>query len=73
MNHPGWFLLLMAIILALAGLVWLALPSLPWLGRLPGDLRIENEHGGFYFPITTCILLSLLLTAIGWVVRMYWR
>jgi hypothetical protein len=35
---------------------------LGFLGRLPGDIRVEKEGGGFYFPITTCILLSLLLT-----------
>jgi hypothetical protein len=38
--------------------------KLNWLGRLPGDIRIERENGGFYFPITTCILVSLLITAI---------
>ena len=73
MSHSAWLLVLMGVILALAGLVWLALPSIPWLGRLPGDVRLENEQGGFYFPITTCILLSLVLSAIAWVVRMFWR
>jgi hypothetical protein len=36
------------------------------LGRLPGDIRIEGKGGGFYFPIVTCILLSVLLTVISW-------
>jgi hypothetical protein len=36
------------------------------LGRLPGDIRIEGKHGGFYFPIVTCILISALLTFIMW-------
>ncbi len=36
------------------------------LGRLPGDIRIEGRHGGFYFPVVTCLLLSVLLTLIGW-------
>jgi hypothetical protein len=33
-----------------------------WLGRLPGDIRIEREHSAFYFPIITCIVLSILLS-----------
>jgi ribose/xylose/arabinose/galactoside ABC-type transport system permease subunit len=33
-----------------------------WLGRLPGDIRIERGHSTFYFPIVTCILLSVLLS-----------
>ena len=36
------------------------------LGRLPGDIRIEGKRGGFYFPIVTCILLSVLLSVIAW-------
>jgi Protein of unknown function (DUF2905) len=33
-----------------------------WLGRLPGDIRIEREHSSFYFPIVTCIILSIVLS-----------
>ena len=33
-----------------------------WLGRLPGDVRIEREHSAFYFPIVTCIVVSIVLT-----------
>ena len=33
-----------------------------WLGRLPGDVRIEREHSAFYFPIVTCIILSIVLS-----------
>jgi uncharacterized membrane protein YvlD (DUF360 family) len=35
-----------------------------WLGRLPGDIRIERGHSAFYFPIVTCIVLSVLLSLI---------
>ena len=35
-----------------------------WLGRLPGDIRIERGNFGFYFPIVTCIVISVLLTLI---------
>jgi hypothetical protein len=36
------------------------------LGRLPGDIRIEGRRGAFYFPIVTCLLVSVLLTLISW-------
>jgi len=38
--------------------------KLNWIGRLPGDIRIEKENSWFYFPITTMILFSLILTVI---------
>ncbi|TMI81702.1 MAG: DUF2905 domain-containing protein [Bacteroidetes bacterium] len=43
--------------------------KLNWIGRLPGDIRIEKESFKFYFPITTMILLSLVLTAIVQIIR----
>jgi len=48
-----------------AGLLWPVLSRLG-LGRLPGDIAISGEHGGFYFPIVTCILVSLVLSLIFW-------
>jgi hypothetical protein len=62
-------------ILILAGLVAVVLGLLwPWLsklglGRLPGDIRIENESGGFYFPITTSIIISIVLSLLLWIFR----
>lgn len=59
-------LLVMAgVLLVAAGLLWPYLSRLG-LGRLPGDIAIQGEHGGFYFPIVTCILVSLVLTLIFW-------
>lgn len=46
--------------------------KLHWLGRLPGDIRIEREHTRFYFPIATMLLLSLLLTLIVNILRKWW-
>ncbi|MBL7663803.1 MAG: DUF2905 domain-containing protein [Bacteriovoracaceae bacterium] len=42
------------------------------LGRLPGDIRIESDSGGFYFPITTCLLLSALLSGISYLIK-HWK
>ena len=39
------------------------------LGRLPGDFRIEGKRGAFYFPIATCILISVVLSLIAWLFR----
>ena len=63
----GWLLLGLGLAIAGTGLVILLAPSIPWLGRLPGDIRIEREN--FYFPVVTCLLLSLLLSLLLWAVR----
>ncbi len=67
----GWVLLLLGLVIAGVGLVWILAPSIPWLGRLPGDIRIEEKHFRFYFPLVTCLLLSLLLTLVLWVLRLF--
>ena len=67
----GWILLVLGLVLAGIGLLWILAPSIPWLGRLPGDLRIEGENFRFYFPLVTCLLLSLLLSLMLWVVRFF--
>jgi len=54
-------MILGAVLLLLGALVYLA-PSIPLLGRLPGDIRIERPGVRFYLPVTSCILVSLLLT-----------
>lgn len=45
--------------------------KLHWLGRLPGDIRVERENFRFFFPITTMLLLSGLLNVIIWLVRRF--
>lgn len=73
MQHPGWALVIVGLLIAGIGLVWLFGPSIPWLGRLPGDIVIERDNFRFYFPLATCVLLSLLLTGILWLVRFFSR
>ena len=60
----GRILIIAGIVLFLVGLVLSFAGSIPWLGRLPGDIHIKKDGFQFYFPIVTCILISLLLTAI---------
>jgi uncharacterized membrane protein HdeD (DUF308 family) len=66
MMQEGWkWLIAAGVLLILAGLIWyLAGDKLSFLGKLPGDIRIERENFRFYFPITTMILLSILLNLI---------
>ena len=67
----GWMLLVLGLVIAGVGLVWILAPSIPWLGRLPGDIRIERENFRFYFPLMTCLLLSLVLSLVLWLVRRF--
>lgn len=59
--HVGRALIVIGATLLLLGLIW------PWLsrlglGRLPGDIRIEGDGYGFYFPIVSCIVVSIVIS-----------
>lgn len=61
-------LIVIGLVLVAAGFAW------PWLskfglGRLPGDIRIETENGGFYFPLVTCLVISVVLSLVLWLLR----
>jgi hypothetical protein len=58
----GKFVVVIGVIITLVGLVMWSGFAPKWLGRLPGDIRIEREHSAFYFPIVTCIILSIVLS-----------
>jgi len=58
----GKLLLGLGLVLVVIGVSILLIPKIPWLGRLPGDIFIKGEKVSFYFPITTGIIISLLLT-----------
>jgi hypothetical protein len=69
MSELGRFLIIIGAILVVLGVVlWLS-PKIPWLGRLPGDIIIKREKFSFYFPLGTCILLSIILTLILYLFR----
>ncbi|MEJ2033168.1 MAG: DUF2905 domain-containing protein [Deltaproteobacteria bacterium] len=61
-------LVLIGIALMAIGLLWPWLSKLP-IGRLPGDIIIHRDHVRFYFPITTSILISILLSLLFWFFR----
>lgn len=63
----GWVLVGIGLLIAAAGLLWLFVPGISRLGRLPGDVVIEGKNGRFYFPITTSIILSVVLSLALWI------
>ena len=66
----GKFLIIVGVITTLVGLVMWSGFAPKWLGRLPGDIRIERERSVFYFPIVTCIVLSIILSLL---LSIFWR
>jgi hypothetical protein len=62
MESLARLLIVFGVVLALLGGLLLVAGKIPFLGRLPGDIIIRRENWSFYFPLTTSILLSILLT-----------
>ncbi|MEW6606487.1 MAG: DUF2905 domain-containing protein [bacterium] len=65
-GFAGKFLILTGIILIVVGGLFLLANKFPFIGKLPGDIFIKKEHFSFYFPVTTCILISIILSIIFW-------
>jgi hypothetical protein len=59
-------IILTGVVLIVAGGVMLLLGKIPGAGKLPGDILIKKENFSFYFPITTCILISVILTILSY-------
>ncbi len=68
MHEIGKLLVVLGLLIAVIGLVLIFAPRIPYLGRLPGDIAIERPNFRFYFPITTSLLISLILTLILWAI-----
>ena len=62
MEDLGRTLLLFGVLLAIVGGVILLVAKVPGIGRLPGDILIQRDNISCFFPIATCILLSIVLT-----------
>jgi len=68
MTDLGKILLGLGVLMVILGLVLIAAGSMsgkvPWLGRLPGDIYIRRDGWTFYFPLATCVLVSIVLTIV---------
>ena len=59
------FLIVLGLVIVAIGVLWPVLTRLG-LGRLPGDIVVQRENFSFYFPLVTCIIVSILLSAVFW-------
>lgn len=64
MANFGKFLILFGTIVVIVGIILLISPKIPWLGKLPGDILVRRKNFTFYFPLATCIILSVILTVL---------
>ncbi len=72
--NTGKLIIAAGAVLILVGLIiYFAGDKLNWFGRLPGDIRVEKENFRFYFPVTSLILVSLLLNLLIFFVRRFWN
>ena len=69
MSDLGRFLVVIGVILVIVGAVMMLAPKIPWLGKLPGDISFKRGNVSFYFPLGTCILISIILTLIMYLFR----
>ena len=64
MGDLGRLLVVLGGLIVLVGLVLILVGRVPWLGRLPGDISVQRGNWSFYFPLTTSILISVLLSVL---------
>jgi Protein of unknown function (DUF2905) len=64
MAEFGKTLIYFGIAVVVLGLIFSVVGKIPWLGNLPGDITIQRERFTFYFPLTTCILISVIITLV---------
>jgi hypothetical protein len=67
----GKWLILVGGVAVLLGVLLLISDRIPFLGKLPGDISIKRENFQLYIPITTSLVLSLLVTALFWIISRY--
>ena len=67
-RSAGVVVIAIGIVIMVGGLLLLS-GSLSWLGRLPGDIRVERENFRIYIPVVSMLLLSVVLSVVLWVVR----
>ncbi|MHC4267599.1 MAG: DUF2905 domain-containing protein [Planctomycetota bacterium] len=66
MHEFGKILILIGLLLALLGFIFIVGNKIPFIGKLPGDIALERKNYSFYFPVTTCIIISIVLSFVLW-------
>jgi DUF2905 family protein len=69
MSDLGRLLILFGAVLVGLGVLLTVAGKIPWLGRLPGDIYYKSDHVTFYFPVVTCLLISVALSLIFYLFR----
>ena len=71
-SNTGKYIILAGAIIIIAGIIiYFFHDKLNWIGRLPGDIRVERENFRFYFPIMTMIVFSVIATLIIWIIKRF--
>jgi len=68
-SNIGKLLIVIGLLIAGIGVALLLSGKVPWLGRLPGDFLFQGKQSSFYFPLTTSILISVVLSLIMWFIN----
>ncbi len=69
MGGIGRILIYLGLFLVIVGIAFTLLGKIPWLGHLPGDITIERERFTFYFPLATCLIISVILMLVLYLLR----
>ncbi|HMU46540.1 MAG TPA: DUF2905 domain-containing protein [Chitinophagaceae bacterium] len=64
-----WIMIAGSALIFIGAVIYFFHDKLGWIGRLPGDIRIEKENFRFYFPITTMILFSVIIMVLTWLIK----
>ncbi|HIJ59793.1 MAG TPA: DUF2905 domain-containing protein [Nitrospirae bacterium] len=69
LENIGKYLIIIGIVTIVIGIILFFSAKITWIGKLPGDIIIKKENFTFYFPIATCIIISIILSIIFWIIR----
>ncbi|HJO94422.1 MAG TPA: DUF2905 domain-containing protein [Victivallales bacterium] len=64
MKSIGMTIIFFGVILVIIGIVFLFYNRIPFIGKLPGDISFKGKNSSFYFPVTTCIIISIILSVV---------
>lgn len=69
MGGIGRILIYLGLALVVLGVIFSLIGRIPWLGHLPGDITIERERFTFYFPLATCLIISVIISLVLYLLR----